>query len=356
VAYFYDQFHDDEIDVPTDLHPEQSRSKVPVEIKFIQGTYNALEKDEQARRIMFKPSYKCTIDYYEQAFGKYFAHFPVGLYCDIPDDKGIYRRWLVVGGYTELSNQLPAYMVIPCDWKLQWVYEHQCYENWCCLRSQSSYNSGVYRDYRVEHLENQKKTWHPMNRYTETIFYNQRVNLGAFVDGHDPVVWRCTKVEDIGSMGVDKLTWYQDLFDPKHDYIARDEDQKITGIWCNYYSDSVDPAKPKDEEEIPDFVKTCKITYAGTKPEIKINGSAKKLIVTFYDEFGEVLPFENGAWEYHVDDKDVSDLLKITTTDKDNEIRIQFVGDTSYIGKVLTVTFRSESGVSGSVELGILRL
>lgn len=183
-----------------------------------------------------------------------------------------------------------------------------------------------------------------------------RRNYGDSLVNKETVVSCSQEPRDFSSWEVQKLTWYQDLFDPKHDYIARDENQKITGIWCNYYSDNVDPAKPKDEEEIPDFVKTCKITFAGTKPEIKINGSAKKLIVTFYDEFGEVLPFESGAWEYRVDDKDVSDLLKITTTDKDNEIRIQFVGDTSYIGKVLTVTFRSESGVSGSVELGILRL
>lgn len=37
------------------------------------------------------------ITYYDDVFvEKWDAEFPIGLYCDLPDEKGIYRKWLVV--------------------------------------------------------------------------------------------------------------------------------------------------------------------------------------------------------------------------------------------------------------------
>lgn len=138
-AWFYDQYHDEEFDVVDDLHPEKTRSKIPVEVKLFEMEYNSLAKDEVAYHIMFKPSYKPNIPYYDDAFAKPLgAIFPIGLYMDAADSKGIFHRWLVVGQYRHYSNQFPTYLVLPCDFKAQWIYKNKKYESWAVLRSQNS--------------------------------------------------------------------------------------------------------------------------------------------------------------------------------------------------------------------------
>ena len=142
VAYFYTQDRDEEFRIRTGLHPEKTR-KIPVEIKFFEMEYNSLAKDEVAYHVSFKPSfdYKKTIPYYDEEFAEPLgALFPIGLYCDIPDSRGVYNRWLVVGQYRNYSNQFPSYLVLPCDHLLQWVFKGKKYESWCVLRSQNSYN------------------------------------------------------------------------------------------------------------------------------------------------------------------------------------------------------------------------
>ena len=139
IGYFYDQAHDDEFQVKDNLHPEKSKTKIPVEIKLFEIEYNSLSKDEVAYHIMFKPSYKPNIPYYDEEFAEPLdAIFPVGLYVDAADSKGIFHRWLVVGQYRHYSNQFPTYLVLPCDHKLQWIYKNKKYESWCVLRSQNS--------------------------------------------------------------------------------------------------------------------------------------------------------------------------------------------------------------------------
>lgn len=139
IGWFYDQDHDDEFEVEDALHPEKSKTKIPVEIKLFEMEYNSLAKDEVAYHIMFKPSYEPNIPYYDEKFAKPLgATYPTGLYMDAADSKGIYHRWLVVGQYRHYSNQFPTYLVLPTDHKLQWIYDHKKYESWGVLRSQNS--------------------------------------------------------------------------------------------------------------------------------------------------------------------------------------------------------------------------
>lgn len=63
VAYIYDQDHDDEFDMYTDLHPFNSVTKTAVDIKFVKKTANTLDQNSQSYLIMFKPSYVCDLEY-----------------------------------------------------------------------------------------------------------------------------------------------------------------------------------------------------------------------------------------------------------------------------------------------------
>lgn len=141
IAYLYDYDHDDEKDKNTNLNPECSKTKIPVEIKYMLSAYKSLNKDEVDLRIMFKPSYRCTIPYYKEKFED-ITHgiFPTGLYCDIKDEKGVWNRWLVVATASLYNHDFPTWAILPCGYKFQWMYKGKKMELWGVEQSQNSYN------------------------------------------------------------------------------------------------------------------------------------------------------------------------------------------------------------------------
>ena len=227
-------------------------------------------------------------------------------------------------------------------------------ESWCVTRSQNSYNAGIWTDYHITTVENQKITWLPYNSITKTIFYDTRTAISE--DRETPVCWSCSKVEDMNVKGIARYTWKQDKFDEHNDFIERDSDGKLIGIWCDYYKSSIEPTEP----DIPHSDVYSEITFSGSVPNMRINGSTKKLTVRFYNADGEV-DFQNGEWKFSVDGNDVADLLEITTSADDttisaNQIRIKFIGDDSYIGKNLVVSYESDKNVKSSLTLNLLGL
>lgn len=157
VAYFYDWDSDDEKSKNRNLHPEKSKTKIPIPIKYIVTSYKSLSKDEVDVSIMFKPSYVCNIPYYKNKFEvPTNSIFPVGLFCDIKDtsgllgNKGVWNRWLVVATADSSNHDFPTYAILPCGYKFQWMSGGKKKEMWGVERSQNSYNSGVWRDYKTE--------------------------------------------------------------------------------------------------------------------------------------------------------------------------------------------------------------
>jgi len=139
VGWFYDYTHDDEPDKNVGLHPEQSKTKIPIDIKYILSSYRTLSKDEVDSRIMFKPSYRCNVPYYKELFEEPTnSAFPTGLYVDLKDDQGSWNRWLVVATASANNHDFPTWSVLPCGHKFQWVFDGKKQEMWGVERSQSS--------------------------------------------------------------------------------------------------------------------------------------------------------------------------------------------------------------------------
>lgn len=346
IAYFYSQEYDDEFETRDDLHPEKSLSKIPVEVKLFEMEYNSLSKDEVAWHLLFKPSfdYRKVISYYDKDFATPLnSIFPCGMYLDYPDSKGIYHRWLVVGQYRYHGNQFPTFLVLPADHKLQWIKDRKKHESWCVLRSQSSYNSGTWTDYRITSVENQKIVWLPFNTITSDLFYDQRVVISE--PRKEPVVWKCSKVEDMNVRGIIRLTWAQDQWNEHTDYIERDETGNVLGLWANYFEDGGTPADDKTQTDIHSV-----ITYVG-KPTLKAGGSFKKFTVSFYD--GETpIDFKLGQWAFVIDGVDASSLVETDTTDvEQNQIKVRFIGSEDYMGKTLKVSYSSTTGIVSSVDI-----
>lgn len=150
--------------------------------------------------------------------------------------------------------------------------------------------------------------------------------------------------------GIARYTFKQAQWDEHTDYIERDEDNNVLGIWCNWFDNNLEPEAPSPAPE--NIYST--ITYSGTKPEIKINGSYKKLTVTFYKN-DEPIMYQHGDWKFTIDNLDVSNFIKIDSSNLgENQIKIKFCADDTYIGKVLNVTFESFTGVKSNVEFNIV--
>lgn len=184
-----------------------------------------------------------------------------------------------------------------------------------------------------------------MNRDTENIYYNQRLIIDNNVIT-EPRTWEVSKVNRINSNGVVLITTAQTMFDPHRDLIEKDDDGNVVGMWASFFDAGYIPQDPPSED-----VTVPTITYSGLKPEIKVNGSYKKLTV---DDDG------SGMWNYYISDSDASSLITVLTSDTSedvefNQIKIKFTGDSSYIGEVLTVVYTNNSG-STSIRLNITSL
>ena len=155
VGYFYDYYHDDKPLENYDLKPMECDMKVPIDIKFIPKLHNSESKDQVGYYIQFKPGQKCPLDYYYDAFvKKYQTHFPIALYVDIPDEQGIFRKWLVTEEGNWLDPQFPTWYVLPCDYLFQWIHKNKKYQMYGVGRSQNSYNQGTWMDFNfVVHLK-----------------------------------------------------------------------------------------------------------------------------------------------------------------------------------------------------------
>ena len=209
--------------------------------------------------------------------------------------------------------------------------------------------AGVWLDRVYETPDNITKGILPYNDISRTLFYNTRIILDASLI--EPLAWRVTKVEPFAMRGNIMYTFKQDVYNEHYDYIERDVDGNVVGMWADYYNTS---NLPSYEPEIPD-PKHAEITYAGKDPYIKVGGSYKSVTITYYN-VDELLNDQTpGDWSYWIDDTDVSDLLKVLETSSPNTIKIKFLGDEEYLGKVLIIK-NKRNNITAELRLQIVSL
>ena len=117
--------------------------------------------------------------------------------------------------------------------------------------------------------------------------------------------------------GISRFTFKQDLYDEHKDYIEHDEDGKLIGIWCDYFSNNLIPEDPN----VPKPQKHATISFSGLKQEIKIGGSYKKFSVNFFDGEEET-PYEIGTWKFTLDGQDASSLITILTHQDSKDVDV----------------------------------
>ena len=151
VCYIYDYYHDDEPTLNKNIHHSPKTTKTRIDAKFIIKSYSSLDKDQVEYYLQFKPSQKTQFEptdelyYFETDYKNvYMQDFPIGMYIDIPDDQGIYNRWIICS--KEIGNQFVKYNILPCDYWFHFIIKKngKRYKRkiWGVTRTQSSYNSG----------------------------------------------------------------------------------------------------------------------------------------------------------------------------------------------------------------------
>ena len=207
--------------------------------------------------------------------------------------------------------------------------------------------------YKTESPENQTKAMLPYNEISKTLFYNTRTIIS--VDLPEPITWRVTKVEGLAHKGNILFTFAQDQFDQHHDYIERNEDGELIGMWADYYNESNLPSENPIQVDSTISGNYAEITYAGAEPHIKVNGSYKSITITYYNS-NELLNNQTpGEWSYYIDDTDASDLVKVHPQESPNTIKVKFLGDENYLGKILTIK-NTRDTVVAELQLQIVSL
>ena len=350
ICYIYDFYHDDQPRLAEGMTYDNT-TKTRIDAKFIVKSYQSMDKDQVDYYIQFKPTQKTHFSegdelyYFETDYRqKYHNDNFIGLFIDIPNDENIYEKWMILR--TEPANQFPKYLILKCNYELMWI-ENNGTEKikrrmWSVLKMQSSYNSGLWTDLRFTSQENQNKVWLPLNPITEKIWYtnesskNMRVLVSSFTD--NAIAWQISKVENAQPLGIQKLTLYQDFFDQHRDYIEKDSDGNIIGMWASYFDSEIAPTDPSTPTTPPSSI-TARISASTST--IKVGGSYKNLTVNLFNDSNEDITTEYAdatfTWTCSIDDEDWTDKVTWRAGTEYNQKKVKFPNDASVIGKILSI-------------------
>ena len=347
-CYIYDFYHDDKPWLAEDITHENT-TKTKIDAKFIVTKYSSIDKDQVEYHLQFRPSQpvRFTEDdelyYYETDYKKHYStQFPIGLFVDIPDEKNVYRKWLIVA--KEEGNQFLKYSVLPCDYYLHWIEvngtERIKRKMWCVSRAMNSYTSGRWIDRYMLGLDDIQKIWIPINPITEQLSYieenkNKRLVLSALIK--KPHVWQISKVENTKPLGIIKITLDQDSWDEHTDYVNLETGE----MYADYYDSDIAPTDPTEPTPTPS---SNYGTITASTSTIKIGGSYKTLTATVFDENGTDITdsYSNADFEWYcsVDGTDLTENTDIITwldCTTFNKKKIKFSNDRSYLEKILEV-------------------
>ena len=354
-CYIYDYFHDDFF---TDEHgitrslaegmTYENTNKTKIDAKFIVKSYQSMDKDQVEYYLMFRPSQPVRFNegddlyYYETDFRKrYGATFPIGLFVDVPDDRGVYHKWIVCRD--EPANQFPKYLILPVNYELTWIEKSNDKRikrrMWCCLRQQNSYTIGIYTDRYFTHTDNQDKILLPMNSITEKFWYtsedskNMRVVVSALTE--HPTVWTVTKVENSMPFGIQKLTIYTAFWNEHTDYVNLETGE----MYADYFDSEIAPTDP-DTKPTPSPVTNILATITSSASTIKVGGSYRTLNIKLSNDSGEDITDtfgdrSNFEWHFEIDNEEYKGIIRNDLSFY--RMKIKFPDDYDYVGKILTI-------------------
>ena len=341
VCYLYDIFHDDSPDLNSGMSYVRTK-KTKIDARYIVTQHGSLSKDQVEYHVMFKPSVELEfsnefLPYYIESFGHH-AEFPIGLYMDIPDNRGVYRRWMICSRDYELDYV--KYSVLPCNYRFSWIIDDKTYQMWGIARLRNSYNSGIWKENITQTVENQDQMWLPINKYSKLIKYNQRLIVSE--DLPEPITWKVSKLEALHPFGVFKITLAQDKFNAT-------TDKFIDGFW---YADYERQYIAKETAEDT----TYEVTLAPSSGvyDIRVGEYTKRITCTIMDvKSGLDITNQDHSylWTFTVNGIDISGELSPVIN---NNIVTLSLKNEDYIGETMVVSVSVDNKNSCSIELEVI--
>ena len=365
-CYIYDYYHDDQFDKGLrGYNPALSKTKIPVKLKFIVKAYKSASKDDPEYHIMFEPdvwnSMSCKPQWFVDGYERLGVEFPVGLLCDIPDDRGVYQKWLIF--YKEEANQFVKCGVMKCNYLFTWIKDDGIHrykrKMWGVDRSQNSYTSGKWRGDKLTILDNQDKFWLPWNPISAEIKHDQRLFISMIQE--EPYVYMVSKIANTSPKGVIECTVVQDTFNKNTDYVDNDPNSPTYGeMYADYYSSTVIPKEEISNVEIcTDILSIEAKTYS-----VRINGGSKIVYAKILDkDSNDVTNSYNSddlVWSFSFKDNKFAEntLISIDKSyglkeGNEYKLKFKFLGDEAYLNERITVKL-SINDLSASADLDIV--
>ena len=190
----------------------------------------------------------------------------------------------------------------------------------------------------------------PLNKYTEKFWYNDDLNrtmrLVVSAPTEHPTVWKVTKIENTKPMGIQKLTLYQNFWDEHKDYIERDEEGNVIGMYADYYDSSFEPT---DEKNPIITQPKYKASITASNYILKVGGSYKLLKVNIIDDSNiDVTSTYSDAtfeWKCFIGDEDITDIATWLEQKEFNNIKIKFPDNRTFLGQTLHVVCNITSDI-----------
>ena len=278
-----------------------------VDVKFNVDTYAKIISDEPAYLLQFRHGAE-----------KQNPDIGVGSYVYMADEDDNWKWWLICS--LDERPQFRQYHILECNWTLKWIANGKIYSCLSVQRYQNSYNSGSWDLDKTTTVDNITSIWAPTNSDIQTLGYNQRVMISD--EGrYPPICWQCSKVDSITPIGITKFKFTQELFDPIHDNPEL--------MLCDYYDSPIEPTDTDIETEL---TSTAAITYSGTKPTIKVGGSAKTFTPIFSGEDVTV-----DKWLVSDEDGDISNNTNYIIERDGEKLKLKVALNYNLIKTVLTI-------------------
>ena len=294
-----------------------------VDVKFNVDTYQKVGSDEPAYHLQFRHGAE-----------KRNPDIDIGSYVYMEDEDGEWKWWMIVS--FDERPQFRQYHIIECNWKFGWVVDGKIYYHLGILRNGSSTREVDENSY-TSTVNGNMICWMATNIETQTIGHDQRF-LISDAGRMPPLCYSVATISDSMPIGITKFVMSQSTFDAIHD----NADLMLAG----YFADGVEPVEPDIEQELSG---TATISYSGTKPTIKVGGSAKVFTPVFSVEGTTV-----AQWLVSDENGDISGNTNYIIERDGELLKIKVGLNYNLIGTVLIVQLVGSDGSTAEVSVEVI--
>ena len=295
-----------------------------IDVKFNVDTYQKVGSDEPAYHLQFRHGAE-----------KRNSDIGVGSYVYMEDEDGEWKWWLITA--IDERPQFRQYIILECNWTLKWVTNNEIHSCLAVQRYQNSYSSGISEGSRIAGVDDMTAMWLPTNASTQTIGYNQRFIVSDV--GRVPALcYEVSKISDTSPVGLVKLSLTQTTFNEQTDNV----DLMIADYWKN----SIEPVEPDIAQALSG---TATISYSGTKPTVKVGGSAKTFTPVFSVEGTTVV-----QWLVSDENGNIRDNTNYTIKRDGEKLKIKVGLNYNLIGTILIVQLVGSDGSTAELSVEVI--